>query len=93
MSKIIERVAKDIYEFECNRDEEPYDWNVLSKDSKRLYIVIAAVAIKAMLEPTKEMIEAGCENNPTMWNDGTDDGFAAGVANDVYRAMIKEALK
>lgn len=40
------------------------------------------------LTPTKAMIETGCENNPTQWNDGTDDGFAADVANDIYRAMI-----
>lgn len=42
-------------------------------------------------EPTAEMIIAGCENNPTQWSDGTDDGFAADVANDVYRAMIAAA--
>lgn len=35
-------------------------------------------------EPTKEMIIAGCENNPTAWNDGTDDGFPEDVACDVY---------
>lgn len=42
-------------------------------------------------EPTQEMIIAGCENNPTQWNEDTDDGFAADVANDVYRAMVSAA--
>jgi hypothetical protein len=38
------------------------------------------------------MIEAGCEHNPTQWNEGTDLGFAADVANDVYVAMVRSAL-
>lgn len=42
-------------------------------------------------EPTQAMIEAGCDNNPTQWNEGTDKSFAADVANDVYRAMISAA--
>jgi hypothetical protein len=42
-------------------------------------------------EPTEAMIIAGCENNPTQWNEGTDLGFAADVANDVYRAMLAAA--
>lgn len=54
---------------------------------------MARAAVEAMREPTKAMIIAGCENNPTCWNENTDDGFAADVANDVYRAMIDEALK
>jgi hypothetical protein len=41
--------------------------------------------------PTQAMIEAGCDNNPTSWNEGTDLGFAADVANDVYRAMLSAA--
>ena len=42
-------------------------------------------------EPSEAMIEAGCDNNPTQWNEGTDLGFAADVANDVYRAMLSAA--
>lgn len=42
------------------------------------------------LNPTPAMIEAGCDNNPTQWNEGTDLGFAADVANDVYRAMLAQ---
>jgi len=42
------------------------------------------------LNPTDDMIEAGCANNPTQWNEGTDLGFAADVANDVYRAMLAQ---
>lgn len=41
------------------------------------------------LKPTLAMIEAGCENNPTQWNDGTDDGFTSDVANNVYVAMVR----
>lgn len=41
------------------------------------------------LIPTARMIEIGCDNNPTMWNDGTPDGFAADVANDVYVSMVR----
>jgi hypothetical protein len=43
------------------------------------------------IEPTAEMIETGCDNNPTMFNEDTDDGFAADVANDVYVAMVRAA--
>ena len=43
------------------------------------------------LIPTAEMIEVGCENNPTQWNDGTPDGFAADVANDIYVSMVRAA--
>lgn len=43
------------------------------------------------IEPTAEMIETGCDNNPTMFNEGTDDGFTADVANDVYVAMVRAA--
>lgn len=42
-------------------------------------------------KPTPAMIEAGCEQNPTQWNEGTDLGFAADVANDVYVAMVSAA--
>jgi hypothetical protein len=42
-------------------------------------------------EPTPKMIEAGCEANSTIWNDGTDVGFVADLANDIYRAMIAAA--
>jgi len=41
--------------------------------------------------PTQAMIEAGCDSNPTSWNEETDDGFAADVANDVYVAMVRSA--
>lgn len=41
------------------------------------------------IEPTDAMIEVGCENNPTQWNEGTDSGFAADVANDVYVSMVR----
>lgn len=57
--------------------------------------ITAALAVDGLClvpkEPTEAMIEAGCENNPTQWNEGTDLGFAADVANDVYRAMIAAA--
>lgn len=43
--------------------------------------------------PTPRMIEVGCDNNPTQWNDGTPDGFAADVANDVYVAMVRSVIK
>lgn len=43
------------------------------------------------VNPTDAMIEAGCDNNPTQWNEGTDLGFAADVANDIYRAMLAAA--
>lgn len=43
------------------------------------------------LKPTEEMVEAGCDNNPTQWNEGTDRGFPADVANDVYVSMVRAA--
>jgi hypothetical protein len=43
------------------------------------------------LIPTARMIEVGCDNNPTMWNEGTPDGFAAEVANDIYVSMVRAA--
>ena len=44
------------------------------------------------LIPTPKMVEVGCENNPTMWTDETDDSFAATVANDIYVSMVRTAL-
>lgn len=44
------------------------------------------------LKPTPEMIEVGCEHNPTQWADETPDSFAADVANDVYTSMVRSAL-
>lgn len=43
------------------------------------------------IEPTDEMVEVGCDNNSTQWNEGTDNGFAADVANDVYVSMVRAA--
>ena len=43
------------------------------------------------VNPTDAMIAAGCDNNPTQWNEGTDLGFAADVANGIYRAMLAAA--
>jgi len=60
-----------------------------------LNALTAALAVDGVAlvpkEPTQAMIIAGCENNPTQWDEGTDDGFAADVANDVYRAMLAAA--
>ena len=44
--------------------------------------------IKAMRKPTNKMLIAGSEENPTIWNDETDDGFSLDVSNDVWTAMI-----
>jgi hypothetical protein len=44
------------------------------------------------LLPTPRMVEVGCDNNPTQWNDGTPDGFAADVANDVYVSMVRASM-
>lgn len=44
------------------------------------------------LIPTPKMIEIGCENNPTIWTDETDDDFAATVANDIYVSMVRTAV-
>lgn len=44
------------------------------------------------VEPTEEMIIAGCEANPTLFVHGTERGFPADVAHDVYRAMIAAAI-
>jgi hypothetical protein len=41
--------------------------------------------------PTQQRIEAGCDNNPTHWNEGIPDGFAADVANDIYVSILKAA--
>ena len=41
--------------------------------------------------PTKKQLEAGTDNNPTQWTDGTDPGFSIDVANDVYVSMVREA--
>lgn len=57
----------------------------LSAQAEPGYVVVP-------LTPTEEMIIAGCEANPTEWNEGTDLCFASDVANDVYRAMVHAAL-
>jgi hypothetical protein len=56
------------------------------------YKHMVLVIIKAMREPTEKMIGAGCSNNPTQWNENTDDDFAADAANDVWIAMIDSIL-
>lgn len=43
------------------------------------------------LIPNQSMIEVGCDNNATQWSDGTDRGFPANVANDVYVSMVRAA--
>jgi hypothetical protein len=43
------------------------------------------------LIPDQDMLEVGCDSNPTQWNPGTDLGFAAEVANDVYVSMVRAA--
>jgi hypothetical protein len=43
------------------------------------------------LIPTRAMLEAGTDNNPTQWTDGTDPGFAIDVANDIYVSMVLAA--
>ncbi len=35
---------------------------------------------------------AGCEANPTEWNDPTDEIFIADVTKKVYQAMIDAVL-
>lgn len=66
-----------------------------SREGQAKAALEAALAVDGVAlvprEPTQAMIIAGCENNPTQWNEGTDLGFAADVANDVYRAMIAAA--
>lgn len=44
------------------------------------------------LIPTPKMVEIGCENNPTIWTDETDDDFAATVANDIYVSMVRTVV-
>ncbi len=41
--------------------------------------------------PTKAQLDAGTDNNPTQWTDGTDPGFAIDVANDIYVSMVRAA--
>lgn len=41
--------------------------------------------------PTEEMREAGVDNNPTYFNEGTDRGFAWEVVDMVYWAMLAAA--
>lgn len=53
---------------------------------------MARAAIKAMREPTQKMEIAGCEANPTEWNDPTDEIFIADVTKKVYQAMIDAVL-
>lgn len=40
--------------------------------------------------PTEEMIDAGVDNNPTVFTKA-EPGFARDVANDVYVAMVRTA--
>lgn len=68
--------------------EMTFEETKVSLPNKDVWQSYTLAVIKAMREPTEAMLEAGCSSNPTSWNEGTDDGFAADVANDVYRAMI-----
>ena len=40
------------------------------------------------VEPTDYMIRRGAEDNPTLWNESTDDGFSEDVSLAVYSAML-----
>lgn len=65
-------------------------WKAEAQAALTVALAVDGVALVPK-EPSEAMIIAGCENNPTQWDEGTDDGFAADVANDVYRAMVSAA--
>lgn len=64
--------------------------NDVAKAALTAALTVDGVAL-VPINPTSAMIEAGCEHNPTQWDEGTDLGFTADVANDVYRAMLSAA--
>lgn len=68
-----------------------WNWNVRAATLTAPDTAVAVGYKLVPIEPTRAMIEAGCEHNPTQWNDRTDDGFSADVANDVYVAMVNAA--
>jgi len=80
MNEMVERVANALMIVETD-------------DKLSDYYKYARAAIEAMREPTQGMIIAGDEANPTEWNYGTDPTFISDVSNDIYRAMINNALK
>ncbi len=79
------KAQRDALEISRNR------WIDLARKMRDELNAVNGTHVVVPREPTAEMIIAGCENNPTQWSDGTDDGFAADVANDVYLAMIAAA--
>lgn len=90
MSEMIERVAKAIYE-EDDPWHKAWPWPNLneSQGSPEPYRRIAAAAIKAMREPTMDMVQRGAE-------DADPVGcclMAPSNAADVWRIMIDAALK
>lgn len=57
MSEMVERVAK-ILCAEGDGDVDPY-WEDLLPSSRIAYLQLARATIKAMMEPTEEMLQAG----------------------------------
>lgn len=99
MSEMIERVAKSIFFFGSEHDDEM--WEHMQPHLRELVVVQARAAIGAMREPTEEMV------------DGADDAFheamrkhlsyckkygvsgfsSSPFSEAIWRAMINSALQ
>lgn len=92
---MIERVARAIYAAMA-APSEPY-WGCLDEATKHGTKRIARAAIKAMREPTEEMVDQASEAivqeyGKSDWEEAKD--MAEGlVADPIWHAMIDAALK
>ena len=86
VSEMVQKVAKALAEF--SQDEVP-DW----APDWTLFIGEAGVAINAMREPTRDMVEAGDERHAKCWSLEPGEGYDENPTLPVYQAMIDAALK
>lgn len=86
MSEMVERVALEISEFELDGASvhEKYQANLT---------LAARAAIAALREPTWDMREAFREKFVAHWLAGPNTTPTVQEMDDMYRAMIDEALK
>jgi len=82
---MLEKVARAIHEA---IKESDVDWADEAQEIKTTFLIMSRAAIKAMREPTEDMVNAGVAGIDAVEGDcATEEGTSAG-----YAAMIDAAL-
>lgn len=90
MSEVVERVARALFEADCQIGDTPIvKWELAPEYEREEYRHLARAALEALREPTEGMVEAGADAaDASGWAVDAISG-----AKTAYRAMIDEALK